>query len=351
VSPETLVIDRYLPGIGRFKKATGTTRPKVREKMNEMLDELYETGELQILRDIRDGHLLLMVVFDHWKRGRLADLPSGKTAAKVADAMAAWVAKIHGEYSPEHERSIGTTIMYLTKANPDLTVAEIPERLETLRDSLGRLHPRSFNITRAVCLAFVRSTLKKSHPLWLAISAVEPRKVPKAAARPDLTPDWFRHTFPNPATDAQDACAWAMALSGMGPKEYWGKWEILADRIRIYGTKRESRLRDVPLVGPFAFYGPIGAARLTRDAFRQRLERRTNKRVSPYDFRRTFARWMESAGVTRARRVAYMGHAAGDVTSLYERSEIDAYLVADARKLQAWLGMEPLLPQGLKVAK
>ncbi len=131
----------------------------------------------------------------------------------------------------------------------------------------------------------------------------------------------------------------------MGPKEFWGKWEALGDRIRIHGTKRDARDRVVPLIQP------IAVPRITREAFRQRLEHRTSKRVSPYDFRRTFARWMESAGITRARRIAYMGHQGGDVTSLYERSEITAYLEQDAKALREWLGIEPTAPQPLTIAK
>jgi integrase len=171
---------------------------------------------------------------------------------------------------------------------------------------------------------------------WADVRSMTPADLPDAA---------IVFAFPAPQTDAQDACAWAMALSGMGPKEYWGKWTLMADRIRVYGTKRASRLRDIPLVQP------IAVPTISREAFKQRLEHRTKKRVSPYDFRRTFARWMESAGVTRARRVSYMGHAAGDVTSLYERSEIDAHLVADAAKLRTWLGMEPTEPKGLRQVK
>jgi hypothetical protein len=42
-----------------------------------------------------------------------------------------------------------------------------------------------------------------------------------------------------------------------------------------------------------------------------------------------------------------MGHAAGDVTSLYERHEIDAHLIADAAKMRAWIG----LPEAVAVLK
>jgi hypothetical protein len=36
----------------------------------------------------------------------------------------------------------------------------------------------------------------------------------------------------------------------------------------------------------------------------------------------------------------YLGHGTRDVTDLYERSEVESYLAADAAKLRAYLGLE-----------
>jgi hypothetical protein len=47
----------------------------------------------------------------------------------------------------------------------------------------------------------------------------------------------------------------------------------------------------------------------------------------------------------------YMGHAVGDVTELYERHELEAYLIADAERLRRWLNWpEPGAP-ALRLAK
>ena len=124
-----------------------------------------------------------------------------------------------------------------------------------------------------------------------------------------------------------------MATTGMGPKEYHGWWEIMNDRVRIHGTKRQARLRDVPLV-----LAPA-VPRVSKDNFRKAMHERTGGRVTPYDLRRAFSRWMERAGVVRIRRKICMGHAAGDVTALYEQSDIDAYLVEDAATLRKWLNI------------
>ena len=46
---------------------------------------------------------------------------------------------------------------------------------------------------------------------------------------------------------------------------------------------------------------------------------------------------MESAGIPRTRRKLYLGHGAADVTDLYERHEVEAFLLEDAKKLTEFL--------------
>jgi hypothetical protein len=43
------------------------------------------------------------------------------------------------------------------------------------------------------------------------------------------------------------------------------------------------------------------------------------------------------------------GHAVGDVTELYERYELEAYLAPDAVKLREWVGLSE--PSTLKLEK
>ena len=88
-----------------------------------------------------------------------------------------------------------------------------------------------------------------------------------------------------------------------------------------------------------------------RRTFEDKVRERTNRQIEPYDLRRCFSRWMESAGVPRIRRKMYMGHAVGDVTELYERHEVEAYLVADAAKVRAWLGMPEPAAAPLRLEK
>ena len=119
-----------------------------------------------------------------------------------------------------------------------------------------------------------------------------------------------------------------------GAKEYWGRWAVLLDRVRIEGTKTEHRERDVPLV----LAPPV--PRMHRRTFEDKLRERTARAMTPYDLRRTYSNWMEAAGILRTRRKRYMGHSAGDVTGGYELHEVSAFLAEDGKTLRQFAGLE-----------
>ena len=82
--------------------------------------------------------------------------------------------------------------------------------------------------------------------------------------------------------------------------------------------------------------------------FAKALLKASGGSAKPYDARRTFSHWLEEARVTRTRIKLYMGHTAKDITDLYQRHELAAYLESDADLLREYLGEQRI---GLKVVK
>lgn len=345
MTPDTLPIDRRFAGVGRIHKASGTTNSAVRRKINAALTSLYDEGRLDVLRAVRDGDITPMQAYDAVRRRVLHELPIGETMPLLLTAFDRWQTSATPEYSKDHLENLTTARNHFEKHDATARVADLPKVLDGLRITLGAKHPRSFNLVRAAALAFVRATLKRSHPLWLACAAVEPRKVPKKPLGTSISPADMRDRFKNPETDKVDAIAWSLVTTGMGAKEYWGRWQTQADRIHIIGTKRGGRVRDIPLTRA------PSVPRLSRDRFERVFRARCQSVITPYDLRRTFVRWLELAGVPRTRRKLYMGHGARDVTDLYERAELTAYLVEDAKKLRAFLGLPEPTATTIGIAK
>lgn len=326
------MLDRRFRHVGRIHRSSGTEHAPTFRRVNEMLDGLWERGRLDLLRAVRDGQLAPLQLWNRYRIGELERLPQPGALKSLSETMREWIEglEVPTDCSAKHKESLETSRRYLERHRADATVDDLPQLVEELRAALGKTHRRSFNLLRSAALAFARDTLKKTHPTWLTIAAIEPVNVPKTTRRRPLTVDEMRTLFPAPKSDAVDAIAWGMATTGMGGSEYWGVWTPASDRIHIEGTKREGRVRDVPLVRK------PSAPSMHRRTFEDKLRERTSE-ITAYDLRRTYANWLESAGIPRTRRRLYLGHGAADVTDLYERHEVTAFLVDDARRLTSLL--------------
>jgi len=332
----TLTIDRRYKGVGRINIRTGTRLPAVKRKLQRMLANLADEGRLDLLRAVRDGRIHILSLYDAYQRKALDQLPSADTAKPLAETMATWIASLP---RTKHSTSLETSRRYLVRERPNALVSDLPDVLDALRKSLGRQYPRSFNICRSAASGFIRQTLRRSHPLYAQVTAVELVRVHSKRRHQPMTVDELRAIFPHPASDHVDGIAWSMALTSMGAKEYWGEWEVRADRVSIGGTKAKGRVRDVPLL-----MMPV-VPRIHRRTFENKFRERTGGRRTVYDLRRSFAFILEAAGVVRTRRRAYMGHGAGDTTALYELHDVAAYLADDARKLREFIGFADTSPR------
>lgn len=323
----TYVLDRTIKGVGRIKRASGTNDPELAKLMDAMLKTLRKAGRLDVLRAIRDGVNTPLEVWNKFRASDIDSLPSPEGMQALEDAMTAWAKKAEaGAWHKAARQSQARTLLRCARKGD--TLAELPAVLRRYQaEAEGKV---MFNRVRAMCQAFVRDTLGRSHPIYGQLRDVQPKKVRTREPRPFLTPDDLAEFAPK--MGLYEPCVWAMAMSGMGPGEYWGRWTAKADRVVIYGTKREARRREVPLAGVIAH--PRGS----REAFQRKFRKEADPDRVPYDLRHTFAVWLESAGVPRARRKMYMGHGTKDVTDLYERHEVTAYLGEDGEKLRTWLG-------------
>jgi hypothetical protein len=174
----TYVLDRTFPGVGRIKRASGTSQKGVFGRINRMLTALADEGRLDLLRGVRDGRLAPLAVLDAYTRKDLHSLPTADTARTLIQAWEAWETKLRvpEDCSAGHKVMTGVARRHLAGVKPGAMLADLPELVATLRDTLGRKHPRAFTYVRSRALAFVRDTLRRSHPLYREVQAVDPLK-------------------------------------------------------------------------------------------------------------------------------------------------------------------------------
>jgi integrase len=308
---KSFVLDRQFKGVGRIKRASGTDSKELFALLDAMLTTLYKAGRLDVLRAIHAGQLHTLEVWSRYRLGELDRLPSVDTMKPLRSEMERWVDEADtGQWNRQSRRYGVRAVLRLAKKSA--TIQDLPDLLRAYSRVAGGA--TMFNRARAAVQAFLRDTLGKSQ---------SPEQLVALTQR--LTP-------------AYASIAWAMALTGMGPAELWGEWTQHQNHIYVRGMKRAGRKREIPLVHPIA--------RPTRQyrAFRDALVEASDGEVQPYDLRRTYARWMDSSGISRIRRKIYLGHSVGDVTDLYERHEIEQFWIEDAERVRAYLASKGVKP-------
>lgn len=338
MTPTTLPLDRIFDGVGRIKKASGTTDPKIRRKMDAMLTDLYGDGRLDILRAIKSGQLGPMQVFAAYRAKALDSLPLGMGAQPLHTTYELW--RVRATKNTKSLNSRKQSGVYLTTFGQQASrVADLPEILLAARESMERAgHAATFNRLKSAASAFVRDMMGKGSALYREILGVPRIKETTTVVRRPMTPGQLRDICRSLDGLTEDT-AWSMATTGMGPGEYWGSWveAITAPYVHIHGTKRAGRERRVPKLGMLC------EPSITRQVFEDRLVK-AGAPFKPYDLRRSYANWLEAAGIPRTRRRLYMGHGAGDVTDRYEEHEVLRFLAEDAALLRAYLDRELARP-------
>lgn len=337
----TLRLDIWTP-IGRIARASGTSHLPTLNKMTAMLKEFgtQEPLRLDILRGIRDRKLDPLIVYEAHVTRRLDTLPTAETMTPLAAALDAWlpVAQCGEKHRAAHKTAI-TSLKDSTRKTS--TVGELPTALRSVRLKMAKEgHAAQFNRVRASVQAFVRDTLGRNSEVYKGVSDVEPMEETKARKNnPQVVA--FIIELARKIEAKHVGALWGMALTGMGPKEFFNGWRLEGSGIRVPGTKRKGGDRLVPLVMADRYAGATGERSLTTEyrarKFAQALKTASKGTVQPYDLRRTYATWMEAAQIPRTRRRQYMGHSTKDVTDLYEAHEVENYLIEDAKRLERFV--------------
>lgn len=312
----TFVLDRQFRGVGRVRRASGTTNRRQFTALNAMLSELYQRGRLDVLASIAAGRLTPMEVWGLRQQHGLDGIPKPEAAIGL-EKLVEWAEGFR--CSDKHRENIDSAVRALVGE------AEEAERVGNLPDILRRYRahakPRMFNVVRAAAQAALRDLFGKRHEFYLALCDVPP--LPYRAERVQPAGVGDVESLP----EALRSMAYSMLLTGMGPGEYWGKWSQQIDRVLVFGTKTDHRERLVPKVADVTL--PTVHKRTFGDAFKAA----TGK--TPYALRHGYRHLLEAAGVPDSRAEMYMGHDPRTVKFTYLWHEVEPHLLADARLIKA----------------
>jgi integrase len=311
----TLPIDVQFKGVGRLHLRSGTRKKQVRDAMKAMLRQLYPL-RVDVLRDIKNGTVTVQEVYNSYRLGRLDQLPTGFLMRPLKSAWNDWLDQKEIGHYTEHDYK--KALCRLLSHNSQATVADLPATIKAHRTASRGKRPRSFNKDRSAALSFLSSALGAHHWLYGECARQSVLKIPKAVKMPanPLTVEQAK-ALAEKMPPSHLFSFWGMALTGMRPEEWFEQWEcrwtVEGDGIRMHGTKRPASDRTVPKVGE------IVKSTTGRLAFYRALRKASGKTVAPYDLRRSYAVWLELAGIPTYRQDYYCGHGPKNMNELYKR--------------------------------
>lgn len=319
-------------GVPLIRRLTGTNDEATLRALETMLDALYATGQLSLLDAIARGRLPMLRVYDRWKHNQ--PLPSVEVFPFLGPAWDEWLGALKA--SEGHKAGLRWTRKAL-RIPADATIAELPALLMDLRKRCVDKAP-AFNHHRVHTQAFARDALQSvSHPLYQRLRDVRPYPKGERQRGQPHTVELIRAISRKLSELSGDPrvglMCWTMAAYGMGNKEYWTDgYQELADRVSIYGAKRQSRTREVPR------WTRLGPPVISEKAFRALLKLASGGVVGVYDLRRSYSRWMEEAGIIETNRAAYLGHGVKTITMLYAWGELPGQLTSDGVLMRVYAG-------------
>ena len=321
----TLLLERKFGSI-QIRRASGTKSAEELAAIVELLDALTRTGRLDIVRRVQQGGIRAVELLRRQRAGLGIDLPNLDPVAldRLEVVGPRWLASRKGA-SDGHARNCRQHLKLLTKRWPTLTLDGLPGVLVTLRQEYeGKHHAVTFNQIRTSVLDLARWVGGgKRTALWTEIQSVPKLRASISVQRAhnpfDVHVAVQLSNLLNAKVPGAGNVFMTLCTTGMRPSEYWGKgWQVLPtdSRVSIRGTKSKAAVRAVPLVligsGPVVptiSYGRY--SKIFRETVRELGQVKPGEPLpwTLYDCRRTFAVWMEEAGIPRTRRRIYLGHA------------------------------------------
>lgn len=339
---------------GELRVSSGTDDPKIFAGINTMLDELANTGRWSEINAIKNGTISPLLAYHKWKKGTLDGSVSLKLAGDVITSLNVWLN--NKQSRPSTKKGYGSKINQLKKiVKRGESVANLPEIVKRAKTSAEKTkHFNSFNQTKMMLLAFLRDTYGKHTEIYRDVNAV-----PKFSLKTTEVLERNKKFVKRPLSvrevaalckaigrDDVSAMIWSLATTGArGEGEYWGIDGMLPNKphitvennkIHIKGSKTLNSDREIPLI-----MRPSNPT-MTRAALSHVLDdfRGDDKQISIYSFRKSYATWLEEAGIPLSRRNAYRGHSKISMADTYEAAQTKRFLVQDALTLQSFIKSE-----------
>ena len=334
---KTWRVRRYVPGVGSIERTLKTIKKGEARYREGVVVKLIKAGALETLRLFKAGTLQIEDLVDADRHGRLEQVADNiRLQRPLAEAIDGWLpqsapakqSRRRYETSWKRFQKVG----HATKQLPaDATIYHLARiDYHKMRHHWGT-SGSDWNKARAMISSFLTTYLGHlHHPFRLQVMGRLPAAREKKGRMPQETPEDFWSVVMAAPGHAQASYV-AMAVLGVGPKEYLGirQRDLNADQLTVVvnGTKSEHRQRVVAV--DERFWGWIERAVPSRLQYRwlgvywnRAREKAGCPELRMYDLRHLSAQYAGDRGVTDRDLTIHLGHSNPKMTHVYSRRGI-----------------------------
>lgn len=321
---KSLRIDRVFLEVGRIALASGTANRDVFGRYDDLLSELYEEGQLDVLKKIKTRELTIREVYDA-RRKRRPITASASLRKNLWDAVEDWlqVARVsNGRYAVSFNQ--------LSRSNALSSGARVGDLAKidwvALRDN-WQGGPSDWNHLRRAVSRFLTVILGDvHHPFRREIMKAIPLQH-EVERVPDLRPDVFWELVKHTPEHVQP-CYVCLAATGMRVGEYLRCTDSnllpLTKAIHVPGTKTDGSEAPVQVdadLWPWierAIPSPVQYKWL-REHFKRAAREVGLPDLRLHDLRHCFGQWAVDAGVPESVVQVALRHANPEMTRRYTK--------------------------------
>ena len=357
----SFLLDVITKSVGRIRNSTGVyPRTRDAERMvaaiTEMVYDLDTSRDVERLALIKSGKVGPLDALKDWQLGR-SNFIADHANKSLEMSLNEWIrtSGLSG-YTNRTRTQMVSRLRTLGLVTDESLVRDLPDILRRCRNRYdSEVKSAAFNQFRSYLLTFLRHHCGYDDDIFIYKYCLKIRTLPLKTIRehhPLLTftefldlidvvnPKYGNNDNPKVPTDYKSWIAF-MVFTGTRPTEFYeGHWERdkKTGHIHILGTKTANADRVVPSI---VWLPPLKRAEF---GLPQRLEKLgVPQRVR--DCRRTYALWLESAGVPRNRISLYMGHGPRDMTALYQKQRPTTEILnEDRQRILDWIETQKNAP-------
>jgi len=347
-------IDVTYKGVGRIRVSSGTTDDQTYLEIRQMLDDLYNVGNLSTLKAIQSKSVQPLIVLNQTKNKGIKTTVTANLDRPILQTIYNWIESTSTLKASTKKSYSGQISSFASVVSSTDTFAVLVDRLKSFRRLKQREHfHETFNKTKAVIMSCVYEEYGRTSQLYFEVSGIDNLKRTKQKTQYGLeVTDVVQLT-----TDAPEIVydmVWSMCCTGMRPYEYMERegvtWGSESVKDPISGRMTLSTYIHKPNPG----HGNKGGSRHTLNPFPDELakpriqyrqfnryiktlQKTIGRDISQTTFRHTFVHWCQLAGIPDTRIEVYQGYKHKGTLGIYKGYKEHAYMEEDNKALREYI--------------